>query len=678
MRPVSTVEDAEPGEPPTQRWSWLTDFLAGALLCALTLYLAFQNGGFFPGATGLAAAEMALAVAAMAAIGRARPEQVHWWLWLSLVAISALAVWTFLSSAWSDSTARVLPEYVRTLLYALTLALFCFLPPSARRIRWMIYGFALAIVIICAFALVARLLPQLILDTALPRDDYRLAYPLTYWNALGLLAGLGVIVCGHLSCSTRDPVPVRIAGAASVPLLTLTLYYTLSRGAAWAALAGVFAYVLIGRPRGVISGALATLPTTLVVLIVANPPNALNDATQFSPGAIAAGHHIAAVVIGCMVLSAVLRACLLRIDRLTAELTLQERLHRSLVAGCLAVVFMVVVVGLAVGDAPDVVRTKYSELTGRDSNPGGGSSRLFSASTNGRKEHWQVAMDAFRRNKLHGSGAGTYALLWAKGRAGSVHVVDAHSLYIETLGELGLVGFVLLVVVIALILGAFAYRARGPDRAMFAALLAAGLAWAAASGVDWDWEMPATTVWLFAFGGAALARTSRARQRPWPWAWSAAVRIVAVVACLAVAVIPARVSIAAGRFGNALDNLKSGDCQSAKREARSALSAVGQRAAPYTLIAFCEMREGRYRSAVAAARAARARDPHNWETNYSLAVARAAAGLNPRAAARRAAILNPNDPHAASASVALGGHDRQAWIAAGRTAVLLPPTAGDP
>ncbi len=105
---------------------------------------------------------------------------------------------------------------------------------------------------------------------------------------------------------------------------------------------------------------------------------------------------------------------------------------------------------------------------------------------------------------------------------------------------------------------------------------------------------------------------------------------------------------------------------------------MGQQEAPYALIAFCDMREGHYRLALGAARAAHERDPHNWETCYGLAVARAATGLDPRAAAERAAVLNPNEPLASTAPTALDGHGRRAWIAAGRNAELLPPTPGDP
>ena len=123
---------------------------------------------------------------------------------VAAVALGALAGWTLLSATWSDSLARALPEYTRALLYALTLVLFGLLPFDSRRIRWMLYGLAAAIVAICAAGLVARLLPHAILDPALAEKD-RLGYPLTYWNSLGLVAGVGIVLSGHLACSERIP-----------------------------------------------------------------------------------------------------------------------------------------------------------------------------------------------------------------------------------------------------------------------------------------------------------------------------------------------------------------------------------------------------------------------------------------------------------------------------------------
>ena len=71
-------------------------------------------------------------------------------------------------------------------------------------------------------------------------------------------------------------------------------------------------------------------------------------------------------------------------------------------------------------------------------------SRLFDLSSNGRLQHWAVARDEFEAEPVVGAGAGSFAYTWAQRRPSSVTVQDAHSLYVETLGELGVVGLTLL------------------------------------------------------------------------------------------------------------------------------------------------------------------------------------------------------------------------------------------
>jgi O-antigen ligase len=81
---------------------------------------------------------------------------------------------------------------------------------------------------------------------------------------------------------------------------------------------------------------------------------------------------------------------------------------------------------------------------------------------------------------------------------------DAHSLYLETLAELGVIGFAFLLAFMAGTAAAVVrlYRvAPGPATA-----LAGGLAaWAVHAGLDWDWEMPAVTLPALMLGAAAIA-----------------------------------------------------------------------------------------------------------------------------------------------------------------------------
>ena len=91
--------------------------------------------------------------------------------------------------------------------------------------------------------------------------------------------------------------------------------------------------------------------------------------------------------------------------------------------------------------------------------------RLTSVSSNGRLDYWGVAIDEFEASKLEGQGGGTFQIAWERERDFPGTVVDAHGLYPETLGELGLVGLVLLATALLAILVGLAVRIRGerPD-----------------------------------------------------------------------------------------------------------------------------------------------------------------------------------------------------------------------
>jgi tetratricopeptide (TPR) repeat protein len=674
------MEDETGTSPKRWRFDRETAWLPVMLLPGLmTVALAFRSGGFYVGATSLAAAEMALLLGLRFALSRRPLQGISIALIVAVVAMAGLAGWTLLSSNWSDSLSRALPAYSRALLYGLVLVFFGLLPFNPRRVRWMVYGLASAVVVICAAALTARLLPHTIFDPTLVRE-YRLGYPLTYWNALGILSCVGVVFCAHLACSTRDSPVARVLGAAAVPLLALTLTYTLSRGGIWAAAGALVIYVALGRPRALLSGALATIPPTAFAVMVATPVSAV---TEGYPNAmVSTGKHVALTLGFCMLGAALLRASLLPLDGWLARLRLPipDRARKPALAVAAGLALVLVLAAGTAADAPHLVSAKYHEFTDQgNTSPEIGESRLFSARPEGRFDLWHVALDSYRENELHGTGAGTYVLRWEQHRPDKASVQNAHSLYIEVLGELGLVGLVLLLIALALILGAFAFRARGPDRALFAALLAAGLAWSVHAGVDWDWQMPAVTLWLFALGGATLARTLRLRRHRYRSELKRfGVRAGGVAACLLVAILPAQVALSQARLNSAIEALNSGQCGPAEADANSALSAVGQRPTPYVVIAYCDMKLGHYGSATVALQRALQRDPGNWELHYDLAVARAGAGLDPEADARRAAALNPFEDLASSAPSRLRGRGARDWERAALSAPVLPPGFGDP
>lgn len=644
---------------------------------ALTAYLAFQSGGFFPGAPALVAANLALLLAARAALWRRPLEGVGPALLVATVALAGFAAWTLASSGWSAAPARAVPEYVRVLCYLLALVAFGVLPYSARRLRWMAYGFAAAIVGVCAAAFVSHTLPDL-LHRPTPIQADRLSYPLNYWNALGLLAGLGVVLCGHFACDARGNWAVRVAGAAAVPLLSVTLFFTFSRGAGWATVVAVAVYLVVARPRGALAGALATAPPAALALTAANPATALTSPSPLASTAVAAGHEVALVVAGCVLAAGAIRALLLPLDRRMLRMHLPRGLSRPLRAGAGAAALAAGIALSAWLHVPEVVADKYRDFNSDETRPGdSGSSRFLSASDNGRRDHWQVALAAFRRAPLHGEGADTFEIAWMRDRYNPAPAQDAHSLYLETLGELGVPGLAALATCLLLLLGGLARRARGPDRALFGALLAAGVAWALAAAVDWAWEVPAVTLWLFAFGGAALARApddeARAARSGKARVAGVALRALAVAGCVAVAMLPARLAVSEAHLEQSIEELEAGNCTTARGNARSALDALGRRAAPHHVIGWCELRERRFAAAAQSFARGLRHDPHSWALRQASAVARAAAGLDPRADARLAAHLNPGNALVqATARMASRGTSRARRRAVRRLGVVLP------
>ena len=112
-------------------------------------------------------------------------------------------------------------------------------------------------------------------------------------------------------------------------------------------------------------------------------------------------------------------------------------------------------------------------------------------------------MDAGLEHPIVGTGAGSYEARWYRYRKSAYAIRDAHSLYAETFGELGVVGLgVLCLLLLVPIAAALPSR-----RSRFVpAAMGAYLAWVAHSSLDWNWELVGVTmVALLAAGTALLA-----------------------------------------------------------------------------------------------------------------------------------------------------------------------------
>ena len=74
--------------------------------------------------------------------------------------------------------------------------------------------------------------------------------------------------------------------------------------------------------------------------------------------------------------------------------------------------------------------------------------RLGSNASSGRAANWRVAIREYRQHPWLGSGAGTYERFWLRYRPNTLKVRDAHSLYLETLAQLGWPGLAFVVLLL--------------------------------------------------------------------------------------------------------------------------------------------------------------------------------------------------------------------------------------
>jgi hypothetical protein len=526
-------------------------------------------------------------------------------------------------------------------------------------------------VVVATVALLSRVLPGLWPIVPGLVDD-RLSYPLTYWNSLGLLAGLTAVLAVHHTCDEREPGAIRAIAAGALPLLGATLLLTLSRGAIAVTVVGVLAYVAIGRPRGLLTGVLAAAPTTAVAIVLTYSDRLVQDGTPLTPAAIAEGRQLALSLAACSGVAVLLRVLLLRVDTRLSSATIPIPVsRRAAVVGAGATAAVLLVVFLAL-NGPASLHSQYEKFVDDSGSPvsvNDQRGRLLNVGNDGRLAPWRVALDSFDRSPLHGTGAGSYRVNWQRSGEARHDRFYAYSLYAEALGELGLVGLVLLAITLASILIGIAVAARGPPRPAYAAAFALALAWIVHAGLDVDWQTPVSGLAVFALGGLALARplesavrSTAAPRRGWRWG-----RPAVAFACLALATLPARMALAQADLQNSLDALDAGACERAEDSARDAISLLETGPRPYEVLAMCASRRGDTRPALSWARAAVAHEPESWEPHYALALVQGAAGIDPRPQARIALASYPDSQYAREATAAFGRGGAWRWRASARS-----------
>lgn len=655
---------AAPADRPSR--ASLAPILAGILVCgpaAVTAYLAFRSGGFFAGAPAIVAVVLGIALTLRLVLADEPFEGFGPALVCAVVALGCFAIWTLLSSIWSHAPAQAMIEFNRVLMYWLALVLFGSIGWNRERFVWALRILAATMTVVAITALITRIAPG-IHSVPPSLENYRLSYPLTYWNALGLFVAVAVLLCAGLATRSEENPIAQSLAAAAIPILAATIYFTFSRGSIGSLLIGAVIFVLVAARRDLIPAAIAVAPPTAVAVLLCVATDVLSTDHYGSPAGVAEGRTLAWGLVGLAVAAGMLRFALRPLDRRLAAIEISAAAKRRNWIAFVTGAVIVVAVGAVAVDAPQKISNGFHDFTATKApaDPEALQDRLTNLNSNGRLVQWELAAKTFRRHPLDGTGAGTWARVWAKEGSGNFKVVNAHSLYLEMLAELGLPGLIFIVVALLAIVVGLVGRVRGPDRVLYSALLAAVLAWAAHAAADWDWEMPATGFFIFSLGAMAIAARQGEAGASWiPRAPGRMPRVALGIGCLALVVSPALMAISQGMLNSAVRNLQAGNCGAASHDALDAIHVLSVRPEPYQVLGFCDSRAGQHQLAIQMLETAVDRDPGEWESYYGLALVKGAAGEDPRPDLRKAYELAPRAALTQEAAVLFNTSDPQKW-----------------
>jgi hypothetical protein len=552
----------------------------------------------------------ALAAITVALIGRMRA-----WPVAVLVLFAALAALTYASIAWSVRPDLSWLEANRTVSYLAAFGaalVFARLFPE----RWpaIVGGIGAMALLLCAYALLVKVFPG-----AVGANDPlgRLRAPFDYWNAVGLVAAMG-IPPALWAGARRDHAPVlRALAPPAIAIFLAALLLSYSRGALVVAVVGTACwFVLVPlRLRGALVLAIGLAGGGAIALWALRTHSIYADFVSLS-ARTSAGHAFGLVLLVVLALTTAIGfAAAFATDWVVLPSAARHRIGVAL----LCVVALIPVGGVvAMAESSrgltGQVSHIWSKLTSTKSAVGDQPSRLVDLS-NSRPSYWSEGFKVGEHHLVAGVGARGFQTAHLR-YATNTWSVDAHSYLVETFADFGLIG----VVVNLALFGAWAVAAsrslglaprrlrsspaadtapgaadgasgaadgapgaeRGdaPERVGLATLVAVVLTFGLHSLIDWTWFIPGVAVpalicagWLAGRGSldvpvGRIARRRRLSRSPW-----AALAITVLVALLVVAIwVTVQPLRSSDQYTAAVDAISRGQTGTALTEARAAVA----------------------------------------------------------------------------------------------------------
>lgn len=612
----------------------------------LVVFLGLEGGGYDPlvhDQVGIAVWWLAILAVAVGALPRSRLPPLAGG---ALALLAAFVLWTAASLDWTESATRTWSDLARVVTYMGVFG-FAVLARGQGESHRVISAVAAGIAVVALVALLSRLHPSWFPEagqTALFIGDSRerLSYPVNYWNGLGALVAIGVPLMLQVATAARS-ILVRAVAAAALPAMMLTIFFTLSRGGIAAAVIALCIFLAVAADRlpKLIALALAGGGGAILMLAAAER-DALQQGLANSEAHQQGDEMLAIGIAVCLVVGLIQAAFSLALREGARPGWTRVTSRQSKIASIAAVVALLVVGGAV--DAPGRAADGWDEFK-RGDGPGSGTGRLGSVAGQSRYELWRAAADQNGTRPLTGTGSGTFELWWARNGTTDESVRDTHSLYLQTLGELGIVGLVLLAAFLLTIFGGGAWlalRASPWDRSWLAAALAACTAFCLTAIVDWMWQIPVLAASFLLLAANVVASGSRPERRERTalrWPLRVAFAVTGLVAVVAIAIPLSATSL----VRQSEEKVREGDLSGALDAARTAEKVQPGTAAPRLQQALVLEEQRALDPAAAAAREAADREPTDWRNWLVLSRIEAQRGRAEAAvsAYRKARSLNP-------------------------------------
>ena len=633
---------------------------------AVVAYLLLQNGGYDPIVRDeVGIATWIIAIGGIAVGAFPLPTSTRFGTAL-LAAFAAYVVWTALSMDWTISRDQTADELARVCTYGGILVLGLCAVGDGRRARHLLGGVTAAIGVVAVLAVLSRLqpdwFPENLSGLYLPdiEIERRLAYPLGYSSAVGVMAAVAVALLAGATAWSRT-IPAQVLAAAALPIAGFALVLSSSGTGTGATIAAIVALVVLSPDRIPKILTLLTASAGSLLLFEGITDRPALDRGLPTPAAIDQGGELLLIAVVVAVgVGLVQLAISLAVTHGTRPRWLLISRRNALIATLASIAVLIpalLAAGLAgeLSDGWDRFKSRGASADQADRG-----AVLTDASSSGRYQFWMSAQEANDESPLKGTGPGTFEFHWAQDPDNFGYVRNSHSLYFDNLAELGWVGLILIVLVAggALAIGVWrAFTAPPAARARIAAAAAGIAAFAVGAGLDWIWEIPAlpaiflllavvvsTDTEVESVDKILVRRTRRRRRASEP----SAVRRVAPRVAFVAAGLAALFAIwgplsANGDLRESHVAVAEGRLPAALASAEAAAEAQPDNAAPLIQQAVVLELAGDYEKATAAARAAVDAEPANWRNWVTLARIEARGGDAVAAvrAYRKSEELNP-------------------------------------